>query len=298
MTGFGDCGYWALAATTTAFNVPFGRLRAGAPRRSPRWFGVYAAAVFLLIGMRRAFAVSIAGSFARIAAMYLGQWLGRRASNRDCVPSPLRWRTVTYAALVAGVLLIVGQPAQAHQDGRGEHVKEKDYERLDVNEPAADFALVNQDGRRVFLRDFRGRALVVTFAYTHCTDACPLLLQRLVFAEQKLTEAERRQVRFVAISVDPRRDTPARLKAYMKERDLDPGRWTLLTGGIKEATRVAADYGVVVRPAPRGDFVHNSVFVVIDGAGRERAELHGLATPVDAIVQEVRRLLKPAVGQE
>lgn len=298
MMSFGDFGYWALAAATTALNVPFGHLRAGAPRRSPRWFGVYAAAVFLLIGMRRAFAVSIAGSFALIAAMYLGQWFGRRISNPDGEPSSLRWRTVTYAALVAGILLIAGQPAHAHQDGHGEHVKEKDYERLEVNEPAADFSLVNQDGRRVSLRDFRGRALVVTFVYTHCTDVCPLLLQRLVFAEQKLTEAERRQVRFVAISVDPRRDTPERLNAYMKERDLNPGRWTLLTGGIKEATRVAADYGIVVRPAPRGDFVHNSVFVVIDGQGQERAELHGLATPVDAIVQEARRLLKPVVGQK
>lgn len=215
-----------------------------------------------------------------------------------CEPSALRWRTVTYAALVAGILLIIGQPVHAHHDGHSAHAGAKDYQRLEANEPAPDFSLVNQDGRRVSLRDFRGRPLVVTFIYTRCTDVCPLLLQSLVFAEQSLTQAERERVRFVAISVDPRRDTPERLKAYMKERGLDASRWTLLTGGIKEATQVAADYGVVVRPAPQGDFVHNSVFVVIDDQGRERAELHGLATPVEAIVQEVRRLLKPGGGQQ
>jgi protein SCO1 len=297
MMSFGDFGYWALAVATTALNVPFGRLRAGAARRSPRWFGVYAAAVFLLIGMRRAFAVSVIGSLALIAAMYFGQWLGRRAPARDCEPSPLRWRTVTYAALVAGVLLIIGRPVHADNDGHGVHAGGDDYQRLEVNEPAPAFSLVDQDGKRVSLGDFRGKAVVATFLYTHCTDVCPLLLQSLVFAEQKLTQAEREQVRFVAISVDPRRDTPEHLKSYMKERGLNAGRWTLLTGGIKEVTQVATDYGVVVHPAPQGDFVHNSVFIVIDGQGRERAELHGVATPVGAIVQEVRWLLKPVGGQ-
>lgn len=296
MISFGDFGYWALAAATTALNVPFGRLRAGSPRRSPRWFGVYAGAVVLLIGMRRAFAVSGVGSLLLIAAMYLGQWLGRRVSNPDCEPSALRWRTATYAALIAGILLIIGQPVHAHHDGHREHAKAKDFQRLEVDEPAAAFSLVNQDGKRVSLGDFRGHVVVATFMYTHCTDVCPLLLQNLVFAERKLTEAERERVRFVAISVDPGRDTPGRLKAYMKARGLNAGRWTLLTGSVTEATQVATDYGVVVRPAPRGDFVHNSVFIVIDGNGRERAELHGLATPVDAIVQEVRQLLKPSAG--
>lgn len=293
MIGFGDFSYWTLVAATTALNVPFGRLRAGAPRRSPRWFGVYAAAVVLLIGMRRAFAVSGIGSLALIAAMYLGQWLGRRTSKHAGEPSSVRWRTVTYAALVAGVLLSIGQPVHAHREGHGA----KDYQRLETNEPAPDFSLLNQDGKRVSLRDFRGKPLVMTFVYTQCTDVCPLLLQSLIFAEHKLTAAEREAVRFVAISVDPQRDTPQRLKAYMQERGLDAARWSLLTDGVKEATQVAAAYGIVVRPAPQGDFVHNSVFVVIDAQGRERAELHGLATPVDAIVQEVRRLLQPASAQ-
>jgi protein SCO1/2 len=178
--------------------------------------------------------------------------------------------------------------AFAHKDHEAQH----GWERLEADEPAPAFRLVSQDGRRVSLEDLRGKPLVVTFLYTSCTDVCPVLLHTLTLAERQLAPRERGTVRFIAITVDPVRDTPVRLRGYMKERGLDPTRWLLLTGSLEEAARAANDYGVVVRPAPRGDFVHNSVFVVIDAEGRERAEFHGLATPPEAIAAELRLLLK------
>lgn len=282
MIGFGDLGYWALAATTTALNVPFGRLRADAPRRSPRWFGVYAAAVFLLIGMRRAFAVSVLGSLALIAAMYLGQWLGRKASSADCEPSPLRWRTVTYAALVAGMILMVGTPVRAQGN---------DWKRLDADEPAPAFALTDQNGQSVSLADLRGRAIILTFLFTHCTDVCPVLPVMLNRVDQQLSAAEKKRTRFVGISIDPQRDTPSRLSAFMKESGLDDSRWTLLTGTMAAVTKVAAEYGVVVRPDPQFGFVHNTVVILIDYRGREKVEFHGLATPTAEIVGTLRQLV-------
>lgn len=169
---------------------------------------------------------------------------------------------------------------------------ETGWERIEADEPAPAFTLTNQDGMRVALKDLRGAPAVLTFLYTTCTDVCPVLLHVLATAERKLDDAERRAVRFVAITVDPKRDTPERLKAYLKQRGLDPARWLLLTGSLAEATKVAADYGVVVRPAPKGDFVHNSVFVIIDATGRERAEFHGVATPPEAIAGELKKYLK------
>lgn len=285
MIGFGDFGYWALAGTTTALNVPFGRLRAGAPRRSPRWFGVYAAAVFLLIGIRRAFAVSVLGSLALIAAMYLGQWLGRKGADADCDPSPLRWRTVTYAALVAGLMLIVGGPAYAQGS---------DWNRLDADEPAPAFSLTDQDGRSVALKDFRGKVAVLTFMYTECKDVCPVLPQILARADKWLTEEERAKVRFVGITIDPRRDTPEKMRAFMQAHGLEPARWTLLTGSLAQLTRVAADYGVAVRPDAQGELVHNAVYVLVDPRGRLRTEFHGLSTPTAAIAEALRGLLPRA----
>lgn len=197
-------------------------------------------------------------------------------------------RALTWIAVLAA---LAAAPAAAHDHARH---RENGYQRLEADEPAPAFELTNQDGRRVSLKQLRGHPLVVTFVYTSCTATCPVLVHVLASAEQSLSEAERRAVRFVGITIDPQRDTPQRLKAFMKERALDPERWQFLTGSLAEATRVAADYGVVVRPAPRGDFVHNSVFVVIDANGRERAEFHGIATPPAAIAAELRRHIAAA----
>lgn len=190
--------------------------------------------------------------------------------------------------LVAAFLALACATTFAHEV----HKSERGWERVGANEPAPAFTLTNQDGKRVALKDLRGAPVVLTFLYTTCTDVCPVLLQVMIGAEQRLAEPERRVTRFIGITVDPKRDTPERLRAYMKERGLDPARWLLLTGSLAEATKVASDYGVVVRPAPKGDFVHNSVFVIIDATGRERAEFHGVATPPDAIADELKKHLK------
>jgi protein SCO1/2 len=174
-----------------------------------------------------------------------------------------------------------------------DHPKDiKGWERIEANEPAPPFVLTSQDEKRVSLKELRGGPVVLTFLYTSCTDVCPVLIHVLTSAEQRLSERERNAVRFVGITVDPKRDTPQRLRAFMKERGLDAARWRLLTGSLPEATKVANDYGIVVRPAPQGDFVHNSVFVVIDAQGRERAEFHGMTTPPEAIAAELRELLR------
>lgn len=190
--------------------------------------------------------------------------------------------------LVAALLALACATAFAHKG----KVSERGWERLGADEPAPAFTLTTHDGKRVSLRDLRGVPVVLTLLYTTCTDVCPVLLHVLTSAERSLAADERDSVRFVGITVDPKRDTPERLRAYMKERGLDPARWLLLTGSLAEAAKVAADYGVVVRPAPRGDFVHNSVFVVVDAQGRERAEFHGMATPPAAIAAELQKLLK------
>ncbi len=189
------------------------------------------------------------------------------------------------AALLLAVACGAALAHRGHESGKG-------WERIEAHEPAPEFTLIDQDARPTAVKDFRGKPVVLTFLFASCTDVCPALLHVLTSAEQRLGAGERDAVRFVGITVDPKRDTPRRLKAYMTERGLDPARWQLLTGTLEQASRVANAYGVVVRPAPRGDFVHNSVFVVIDARGRERAEFHGSATPPEAIAGELRKLLE------
>lgn len=273
---------WWLLATTAALNVPLGRLRAGAPPRSQRRFGVLAASVLLLFALRHAFGVAWADALPLVAAMLLGQYLGRQR-RAPAEPSPLRWRVAAYSVLAAGLLLLAADPARAQAAN--------DWKRLDADEAAPAFALTDQNGQSVALADLRGRALVLTFLFTECTDVCPVLPVMLNRVDGQLTAAEKKRTRFVGISIDPRRDTPERLRAFMRERGLDEGRWTLLTGSTAALTQVAADYGVVVRPDPRLGFVHNTVFILIDERGREKVEFHGLATPTPELVKALRQVL-------
>jgi protein SCO1/2 len=197
-------------------------------------------------------------------------------------------RKALCAALAGAALALAGVSGQA----KGPNAA--GWERLDANEPAPAFALTDQHGKRVALADLRGRVAIVTFLFTHCTDVCPVLPQILARVDQHLGAAERARLRYVGISIDPRRDTPQRLREFIAQHRLDAGRWTLLTGSVGALTKVATDYGVVVRPAPHGDFVHNTVFAVIDPNGRLRVEFHGLASPPEAIAEAVRGLLQEA----
>ena len=190
-------------------------------------------------------------------------------------------RRVRRPAVVALLLLALSPAAFA-----------ADYQRLEVNEPAPAFRLLDQNGRLTSLADFRGKVTVMTFFYATCVDVCPVLLQTLGAAEEMLNPKEIDRVRFVAVTMDAGRDTTERLKTFMAERGLRAKTWRLLTGSVLDLTGVADAYGAVVRPGPGGDFVHNSVFVVIDDKGINRVELHGAATPPEILVEEIRAILK------
>lgn len=173
-----------------------------------------------------------------------------------------------------------------------------DWKRLDADEPAPTFTLTSQNGKRVSLKEFRGKALVLTFIYTECRDICPVLPQIIGRTDQILSEAERGKVRFVGISIDPRRDTPEKLRRFMQSHKLSPERWTLLTGSLREASKVAEDYGIVAKPDLQGDLVHNAVYVLIDPQGRLRTEFHGLFTPTQEIAKALRQLIATPTRKE
>jgi protein SCO1/2 len=207
----------------------------------------------------------------------------------------LRWPALGVLLGALALVLVFGlrppaTDAPSHAEGAAD-VTGSAWERLDADEPAPAFTLTDQHGRRVALADLRGKVAIVTFLFTQCTDVCPVLPQILARVDQHLSEAERARVVYVGISIDAQRDTPARLREFIAERGLDAARWTLLTGSAAELTQAAGDYGIVVRPDPRLDFVHNTVFVLVDPAGRLRTEFHGLATPAPEIARAARTLL-------
>ena len=96
-----------------------------------------------------------------------------------------------------------------------------------INNPHAppDFALRDQQHRLVRLSALRGKVVLLTFLYTHCKDVCPLTAERLN-GSLRLIGAERSQVRILAVSVDPKGDTPGSVSLFIHTHRLLPSSAT------------------------------------------------------------------------
>jgi protein SCO1/2 len=136
--------------------------------------------------------------------------------------------------------------------------------------PSPDFALRDSTGKLVRLSQFRGKAVLLTFIYDHCPDVCPLIVGNLHTALVKLgSQASRVQI--VAVSVDPKGDTPETVKAFLAAHEMT-GRMEYLIGSLKDLTPVWRSYGVEVQGTPDSREVSHTAFVYgITASGKRRA---------------------------
>jgi protein SCO1/2 len=107
-----------------------------------------------------------------------------------------------------------------------------------------DVELVDQDGHAVRVRSLllSGKPVVVSFVFTTCTTICPMLSTIVSRVQKDLGDRAGREVSIVSITVDPGRDTPARLRAYAARHNAGPG-WTWLTGGRGQVEQVLRGMG-------------------------------------------------------
>lgn len=148
---------------------------------------------------------------------------------------------------------------------------------------------LDQEGARRTLGSLGGRVQVVAMAYTSCAYACPRLLLDMKRIEGELgPDAD---VGFVLVSIDPARDTPARLAEYATGARLDPARWTLLTGDDDAVLELAAVLGVQYREAAPGEFVHSNLLTVLDADGTPVHRQEGLGADPAATLRAIRARL-------
>jgi protein SCO1/2 len=135
---------------------------------------------------------------------------------------------------------------------------------------APDFTLSGSDGSKVTLARFRGKVVLLTFGFTNCAAVCPTTLATLAQARKKLgTAADSMQV--IYVTVDPDRDSAARLRTYLAA--FDPS-FIGATGAPKLLAAARQKYGVTaVRQGSGADYAiaHTSSIFLIDPAGRLRA---------------------------
>ena len=121
------------------------------------------------------------------------------------------------------------------------------------------FALRDSLGHIVRLSQFRGKAVLLTFIYDHCPDVCPLIVSNLHTALLKLGSAASR-LQIIAVSVDPRGDSPATVRAFLAAHEMT-GRVEYLIGGLRQLAPVWRAYGVQVQGSPEQREVSHSAFL-------------------------------------
>jgi cytochrome oxidase Cu insertion factor (SCO1/SenC/PrrC family) len=133
--------------------------------------------------------------------------------------------------------------------------------------------------------------VVVSFVFTTCNGTCPATTQRLAEAARLLDRAGvgPDRARFVSIALDPARDTPEALRRYMRLYDVDPARWSFLTGPPAQVEKVHAAWGMWTRQTPNG-LDHPSRVFLVDRKGRVR-EIYNLDFLRPAWLAEDVRLL-------
>jgi protein SCO1/2 len=153
-----------------------------------------------------------------------------------------------------------------------------------------DFTLTDGiSGTPVTLSAQRGKVVVLSFLYTQCPDVCPLTAEQFRQAQQKLTPDERDRIRFVAVSVDPRHDTPETVQGFARDHGLTQG-FAFLIGGAAQLQAVWSAYGIRIETDPSVAGVgHSDAMYLIDAAGRARVLTHSDIT-ADALAGDLKLL--------
>lgn len=134
-----------------------------------------------------------------------------------------------------------------------------------VNAPAPPLGLVDQAGRRTSLADFAGRPVLVAFAYGHCETVCPAIVHDATGA---VAEAGVPGIALLLVTLDPWRDTPARLAAIATAWQLPAGA-RLLGGTVPEVEGVLDAWGIARRrDVSTGEIVHATELFLVDRQGR------------------------------
>jgi len=108
-----------------------------------------------------------------------------------------------------------------------------------------DLEVIDQNGQKLrFYSDvLKGRVVLISFIFTSCQDACPLIAQKLIQTRKLMVESIRDDIWYISLSVDSENDSPEDLKEFAKKQGADESRWIFLTGDKKNIDTIISRLG-------------------------------------------------------
>lgn len=145
----------------------------------------------------------------------------------------------------------------------------------------------DQNGKNLEMKDLRGKVLVMVMIYTSCKAACPRLVADMRNIESRLPEDIKGNVKLVLVSIDPKVDTPKRLKAFSIENKMEEDQWLFLRSTEENTREFAAVLAVNYKKISPLDFSHSNIISIFDAEGELAYQQEGLGVNSDETIKKI-----------
>ena len=164
-------------------------------------------------------------------------------------------------------------------------VKEKPISDLSIYNLPSQWT--SQEGQNMEMKDLKGKVLVMVMIYTSCKAACPRLVADMRNIESRLPNKIKDKVQLILVSIDPKVDTPKRLKAFAIENKMDAKPWLFLRSSEENTREFAAVLAVNYKKVSPIDFSHSNIISVFNTQGELVFQQEGLGVNSDATVNKI-----------
>ncbi|WP_343618528.1 SCO family protein [Flavobacterium sp.] len=146
-----------------------------------------------------------------------------------------------------------------------------------------------QNGKDIELKSLRGNVLVMVMIYTSCKAACPRLVADMRDIESKLDKKTKQNVKLILVSIDPKTDTPERLKSFAIENHMNQEPWTFLRSSEENTREFAAVLAVNYKQISPIDFSHSNIISVFNPEGELIFQQEGLGVNNEKTIEVINQ---------
>lgn len=146
-----------------------------------------------------------------------------------------------------------------------------------------------QNGKDIELKSLQGNVLVMVMIYTTCKAACPRLVADMRDIESKLNQETKQKVKLILVSIDPKTDTPQKLKAFAIANKMDQDPWLFLRSSEDDTREFAAVLAVNYKQISPMEFSHSNIISVFNGAGELVFQQEGLGVNNEKTIESINK---------
>lgn len=137
-----------------------------------------------------------------------------------------------------------------------------------------------------------GKPTVIAMVYTSCQYVCPLTVQNIKRIERSLGATQAANTNFALFSLDPERDTPAKLTEFAKLHGITSPSWTLAQGNASAIRKLAVTLGVKYKKVESGDYEHDATIFILDKDGVVKYQADAMNKNMNGASDALKALLR------